>query len=211
MNKIQWITIGLALSTVLASPVMVKAAPTAPESDVISGSTFFDREGQKLVYFAVLEGLYDQSIPDAVIAKVLVNDNQGRPVSFILGCPICHPVYDAFQTYRTRPSFFKSDRRDFSTTDQQDELHNEIKMLNSEKPMERTAAVGRLVRRWVQIALAKQNLSSAEMGRWATRLKAMSEVGQSKLSEHQRNGVEAYKLMWSCMLCDGAVKGSKVP
>lgn len=68
---------------------------------------------------------------------------------------------------------------------------------------------GRLVRLWVRAAITKQNLPSAEMARWANRLKAMSEVGQSKLSEHQRNGVEAYKLMWSCMLCDGAVKGSK--
>ena len=199
----------LGLSTLLSSPQIAQAAPEIAPVNVISSAPVFDREGQKLVYFAVLEGLYDLSIPDAVVTKVLSVDDQGRPISFILGCPICHPVYDAFQTYRSRPAFFKSDRRDFATAESNAQTQKDVELLNSDKPMERTAAVGRLVRLWVKAAITKQNLPSAEMARWANRLKAMSEVGQSKLSEHQRNGVEAYKLMWSCMLCDGAVKGSK--
>lgn len=207
--KLNWISVSLVLATLLANSLAVTAAPEISQQSAPANAAFFDREGQKLIYFAVLEGLYDLSLPDSVVTKVLSSDNQGHPISFILGCPICHPVYDAFQAYRSRPAFFRSDRRDFATSESSAETLKDVEQLNSDKAMERTAAVGRLVKRWVRAAITKQNLPSAELARWANRLKAMSEVGQSKLSEHQRNGVEAYKLMWSCMLCDGAVKGSK--
>ena len=56
----------LGLSTLLSSPLIAQAAPEIAPASVASSAPVFDREGQKLVYFAVLEGLYDLSIPDAV-------------------------------------------------------------------------------------------------------------------------------------------------
>ena len=63
----------------------------------------------QMVFFAVLEGLYTDGVPDDVIEAVVSPPEKpgAAPLArnFVPQCPLCHPVYEAFALYQKRPTF----------------------------------------------------------------------------------------------------------
>ena len=62
----------------------------------------------RLVSHAVLEGLYEDGVSDAVVASIVPPDKKGEEKmrrSFVLGCPLCRPAFEAFCAYQARPKF----------------------------------------------------------------------------------------------------------
>ena len=54
----------------------------------------------KFIFFAVLEGLYEDGVKEKALQAMLgtsLHDN------FVYACPICMPVYQALEVYKTRP------------------------------------------------------------------------------------------------------------
>src|SRR5262245_16971335 len=57
----------------------------------------------RLVFHAVLEGLYEDGVTDDVVNNIVPADKTGREKmrrSFVLGCPLCQPVFEAFCVYQ---------------------------------------------------------------------------------------------------------------
>src|SRR5260221_7841590 len=62
----------------------------------------------RLVFFAVLQGLYEDGVSDEVVNSIVPADKKGREKmrhSFVLDCPLCQPAYEAFCAYQSRPRF----------------------------------------------------------------------------------------------------------
>lgn len=161
---------------------------------------------RKLVFFSVLEGLYETGVPDEVVDRILTHDpKSGLPMSFIKGCPVCQPVYDAFKAYRARPVMWGAGR-DFGPGASQ-EL---ITALSDPNDLKRTAAVGDFIsdimaRKVAQAALA---WSPEERKAWCATFEAAAKEGERQLQLLQaQGGPAAYQMMWSCLVCDGARKG----
>lgn len=169
-----------------ASPAL--GAPADPELD-------------RFVYSAVLDGLHELGLPDATVDRILENDSEGRPVSFIPGCPICTPARNAFLAWRARPAV--ADRPPATASP---EL---LARLASDKALERTSALGRLVQDLVTRRIAAARWTDAEAEAWGRRFQAATAEGQRQLTAHQAQDVPAYKMMWSCMMCDGAARACK--
>lgn len=177
-------TLALLLALLATAPVWAAEAPADPELD-------------RFVYSAVLEGLNELRPPHATVDRVLEEDSEGRPVSFIPGCPICMPAREAFRAYRAQPEPGSPTSGAL------------LESLGSEKDLERTAALGRLVQDLVTRRIAASGWSDAEAEVWAQRFQSAAAEGQRQLSAHQARGVEAYEMMWSCMICDGASRACK--
>jgi len=152
-----------------------------------------DRELQARIHDAVAAGLDDVAPPAEVVAKILTTDAQGRPVSFIVGCPICEPVLEAFKAYRPqRPTKLSPEQ---------------MAALSQDDPLLRTAAVGRLVRDFVATSVASAGWTEAQRKDWDERIHRAEREGQRQLRQRQAEGVDAYQLMWTCKMCDAAAGG----
>lgn len=180
-------TLALLLALVWAGPARAAQEPA-------------DRELDRFVYQAVLDGLYTMGLSDQTVDRILEEDAEGRPVSFIPGCPLCMPAREAFRDYRQR-----TDARDVPPS----APASMLAALDSEKDLERTSALGRLVQDLVAKRIAAANWSDAEAEAWSRRFEAAAAEGQRQLTAHQAQDVEAYEMMWSCMICDGASRACK--
>src|SRR5205085_530129 len=62
----------------------------------------------KMVFFAVLEGLYEEGVSSDAVDSVVGKSKDGKTEikqTFVFECPLCHPVYEAFRAYQQRPLF----------------------------------------------------------------------------------------------------------
>src|SRR5256885_249044 len=62
----------------------------------------------KMVFFAVLEGLYEDGVSSEAADSVVGKSKDGKTEikqTFVFECPLCHPVYEAFRVYQQRPAF----------------------------------------------------------------------------------------------------------
>src|SRR5688572_32689605 len=62
----------------------------------------------RLVFHAVLQGLYEDGVDDEVVNNIVPADKKGSEKmrrSFVLGCPLCQPAFEAFAAYQARPKF----------------------------------------------------------------------------------------------------------
>lgn len=180
----RWILM-LALLVGLAAPAAAgdDSAPQDPELD-------------GFVYSAVLEGLSTQGLPDATVDRLLAVDPEGRPVSFIPGCPICMPSMRAFRDWRARP-----DRSAASPASPE-----RVAALSQDDDLGRTSALARLVRELVSRRIATAGWSESEAEAWSGRFEAAAREGQRQLVAWQAKGVATYRAMWSCMICDAATR-----
>lgn len=169
----------------------------------VSARAEADPELRRFVFFAVLEGLYELNLPDQAVDRLLEVDAQtGRPISFIYNCPICTPAYDAFRAYRQRP-------RDLEVAGQAPPAEL-LAELTQDRPLGRTAALARLVQQLLSRRIAAARWTEEERRTWRARFERAAEEGQRQLRLQQKD-VEAYKPMWSCMLCDAASRACKTP
>lgn len=172
---------------------------------VLAQGKFADPELQRFLMMSVLDGLYEMSIPDEIVDKLLSRDSKtGLPYSFIAGCPICNSCYDALALYRVRPARVDGPR-DFS----QGQEASLIAALSSDEPAQRTSAFSLWVKQNMKDRLAKTSWSADERAAWQIRFEAAARVGQQALKAGQQSGMEAYQMMWSCQLCDSVTNSGK--
>ena len=79
---------------------LVGMAPARPPIDAVQCGS---REFNRFLFFAVLEGLYEDGVSQPVVDRILERDKPpGRYANFVYSCPICSPVVDAFRAFSRR-------------------------------------------------------------------------------------------------------------
>jgi len=157
-------------------------------------------EDFELLFFATLEGLYQDGVSNEIVDALLARDASGQAQMFVPGCPICIPVRNAFEVYRARPEItgFKARFDTFG-----DGLAPELAERCLDPYLDaRLAALHELVERWVDARFDALRLSEAERDDWRGRLEGMRKKGTLSLRSYQRDG--AYAGLKNCAVCDGA-------
>ncbi|MDP6518592.1 MAG: hypothetical protein QF411_01725 [Planctomycetota bacterium] len=87
--------------------------PTAGQADIFDafrqalGQSSFHGPTQRLIFHAVLRGLFEDGVRDDVIGRLTRTDQAtGMPYSFVYACPVCMPAYNALRVYAQRPEFY---------------------------------------------------------------------------------------------------------
>jgi hypothetical protein len=194
---------GLPLSS--AEPAKPVDAPSMPPEKWQEDPTC------RMVFFAVLEGLYTDGVSTAAVERVVGKKKDGTldlKATFVIQCPLCHPVYEAFCLYQQRPSF-SGEKRDTLGQGLDPELEGG---LQSEHLIARQRALQQVVQEWVSRRLALMRLSAEEKADWISRLEERSGQGRARLSELRVKDPE-YKL-WPgygrCAACEGTTAACKI-
>lgn len=140
---------------------------------------------------AVTKELSESQLTQKTLDLLLAQDEQGRPLSFIPDCPICLGVQDALLAW-------KVSSEDVNVPDD----------WSAARASTRTSSLAKFVRQAVKRELGTiEDLNQRlEMNH---RLRAGSEEGQRLLTLQQNRKVKAYKMMWSCLMCDAAERATK--
>jgi hypothetical protein len=197
------------------TPVEERAAEEQPTDDAAAKPVDWqDDPVCQMVFFAVLEGLYTDGVPDGVVDSLIPParnapknsdpSNGALRTSFVAQCPLCHPVYEALSLYQRRGAFQgdKSGRDTFG-----DGVTAELKeQLVSKDRRTRLVALRELVHRWVDRRLTLMRLSAEEQSEWTKKLQERSNQGKaflSKLMKDDPDYQEGWSLYWGCAACNG--------
>jgi hypothetical protein len=176
-----------------------------------------DAEAGRLIFFAVLEGLFRDGVTNEVV-DIVAPPPLGSllPVEqmlFVPGCQICTPAQRAFALYRQRLDCgLKQWQPGGGLRDTfGDGLPEEVvaRLRDPDKEV-RLAALQALVTRWVAEHMDRQRLTPAEredLGRW---MQEAAKIGMSTLAQ-MRADDPAIGTDWKrCALCDGATGACEV-
>lgn len=162
----------------------------------------------RLVFFATLEGLYENGISNEVVDLVIGKQSKASNKvkhNFIFRCKLCHAVYEAFALYRGRPTFNGSMADTFGKGDVDPKV---IEALKSDKASIRVYAMGSLVQPWIKKKLLDLKISDEQKVAFQQRLTKLVREGEELTGSHRRNDPE-YGSDWlfygSCQACE-AVK-----
>ncbi len=200
-------------STLLASIVTVIVlvaalalpAGVASGEDGASGAVAGPRQADptfRTVFFAVLEGLYDDGASNEFVDLVLREDPEsGGAMHFVGGCPLCAPSLAAFRVYRARAPLGGKGGDTFGAG--VDEAL--VAGMRSDDMDRRLDVVETLVARYVARRLASLRLTEAEMAEWRVRMAEGRKRGEGFLRAMQgQKRAGAFTDQDRCGACDGA-------
>ena len=174
------------------------AAPVVPDSD--RTRPIEPRDLNRFLFFAALEGLVIDGVPDETVARILeMKDN--HHVNFVYACQICHPMIEALKAYAMREKFFYG-RKLVDPLVGKPTLPAEISLLlDHSDPVKRREGIGRLVNRCVERRFKEMRYTEAE----ATPIRLALANAKKKggvMSPAQRAEMK------ECPSCRGAAAGS---
>ncbi len=155
----------------------------------------------RTIFFAVLEGLYEDGISNRVVDGILIGERDlKQPSLFVPGCPLCIPARDAFRVYRERTVFtgFKSPTGTFGGSDS-DAI--EAKLANPDL-LARHAALQERIQVWVKRRLDLMRLTPEEQTDWSYALAERRKKGMTLLPAALQAG--QYIGAKTCAICDGS-------
>lgn len=162
----------------------------------------------RLVFFATLEGLYEDGIPTEAVDLIVGKESKAsNPVKhdFVFYCKLCHAVYEAFVLYQRRQTFNATEVDTFQQGALAPALLDRLK---SPEARTRVYAMGELVQPWIKRKLLAMDMNDAEKRALMTRLLNLVAEGKEFLDDHRRNDPE-YGDDWmfygACQACE-AVK-----
>ena len=160
------------------------------------------------IFFAVLEGLYLDGVPNEAVDILLATEN-GWPAHFVKGCPICMPAIDALSVYRARPPFAN---KAFTDTFGAGLTEEQLGELRSPDRMRRLNTVTTLVERWIERRLRARRLTEAERAAWQNAMEERRKKGMAILARERRRAQDLDQAapaleMQRCAFCDGCQRG----
>jgi hypothetical protein len=218
----------LVLLGALRGPADEKAknskADTRPPRS--TGDALIDKY-QRAVFFAVVDGLYEDGVPTDVVEAILaVDSGHGGYVHFVHNCPN-RCVTWAFQLYRNRPVLYnnKPNPGEGSRVKRVDTFgpglpDRMLRLLKSDMPEDRLAGIRELVECWVSRRLSALRLTEAEWEEFASTYEERrvyaermfnllrKEATQAKLLKAGVRFNNAYIDAYvgkSCVVCEGTV------
>lgn len=132
----------------------------------------------QFVFFAVLEGLYTDGVPDEVVDLIVPpQDERGDSVErcFVFRCPMCHAAYEAFVLYQRRQAFNGSSEakstfgKDFDLT-----IRDSLK---SDSAPARVKAMGNLIRPWIDRKINSLEMTDAKRDALVAKMLQYAEEG----------------------------------
>ncbi len=165
----------------------------------------------QLVFFAILEGLYTDGVPDEVV-DLIVPPKAEREASvqrnFVFRCPLCHAAYEAFVLYQNRQGFNGSGekRSTFGVAGKQFDM-TILEQLKSDKPHIRVFAMGHLIRPWIEKRMKMQNLDQKQGEELLAKLLKYAGEGDAIFKKERSNPKGAYfdwQFYGGCQACEAA-------
>jgi len=186
---------------VVAAPVKEKEALDPPSAE-------WRRDPAcQLVFFAVLEGLYTDGVPDEAVNLIVPPDagKEGVKHSFVFRCPLCHAAYEAFVLYQNRTAFNGSGEKRSTLGGSFDVKI--IEQLKAKDVRTRVFAMGALIRPWIERRMKLNKLDSKEQEALLKKLLAYAADGD-KLFRQYRGDVKSVYHEWmfygGCQACEAA-------
>jgi hypothetical protein len=170
----------------------------------------------QMVFFAVLEGLYTDGVSNEVVDLILHIDPKTKAPRFnehfVDHCPLCHPAFDAFVLYRSRPSFSLARKDGRNDTFGCGLGPGIVAQLKSAERADRRAAIQTLVTTWVSRRLESMRLTAEEREEWAKGIEEGRRQGMGFLRQYQGGGPKGPYADWKgCPVCDGTAGACKKP
>lgn len=166
----------------------------------------------QLVFFAVLEGLYEDGVSTEDVNRVLAVDprtNQAHfSEHFVDACPLCVPAFDAFVLYRSRPRFYQ--RKDSADTFGPGLDPISVKKLHSNMKADQLEAIQTMVNRWVIRRLESMRLTKDEREQWTAVIEEGRRKGMGQLQQAQAAKQNEYPGWKGCAICDGAAAACRM-
>jgi hypothetical protein len=160
----------------------------------------------QLVFFAVLEGLYEDGVSTDDADRLLAVDPKTKQPQFeqhfVYGCPLCMPAFDAMVVYRSRPRFHG--RKDNADTFGPGLEASIKKKLESAQKTDQLEAIQTLVTRWVGRRLDSMRLTKEEREQWTAVIEDGRQKGMGFLQTAQAGNRNEYLGWKGCAICDGS-------
>lgn len=162
----------------------------------------------QLVFFAVLEGLYTDGVPDEVVDLIVPpQDERDDSVErcFVFRCPMCHAAYEAFVLYQRRQGFNGSNEakstfgKDFDLT-----IRDSLK---SDSAPTRVKAMGNLIRPWIDRKINSLEMTDAKRDALVAKMLQYAEEGNRLFLARRADPTSIYH-EWTfyggCQACEAA-------
>ena len=169
-------------------------------------------EYHRFVFYAVLEGCYEDGLTSADIDHIIPKAENGKremSASFVYTCPLCHPAFEAFRLYGSRQPFHGQKVTTYDTFGQG--LDEKTRQLLGGAPNERRNAIQSLISRWIGKRAKLLRLDQDERTELMKTLKEMKGEGDAALKRFQ-NGEhgdyfrDEYQDWKKCPVCEGSVE-----
>ena len=199
-------TLLLAALALAAGATTTGGEPAKPKAGPVKVADWKADPACRLVFHAVLEGLYEDGVTDDVVNNIVPPDKAGREKmrrSFVLGCPLCQPVFEAFCAYQSRPKVSDGGKE----TAFGKGLPEAVKKgLLSDTLSTRLIALRGPVRGWVEARLRSMKLTAQERQRWWEEIAARSGQGAAALAAHRAADpwYKGWSGYWGCAACKGS-------
>ena len=199
-------TLLLAALALAAGATTAGGEPAKPKAGPAKVADWKADPACRLVFHAVLEGLYEDGVTDDVVNNIVPPDKAGREKmrrSFVLGCPLCQPVFEAFCAYQSRPKFSDGGREATFGKGLPEAVK---KGLLSDTLSTRLIALRGPVRGWVEARLRSMKLTAQERQRWWEEIAARSGQGAAALAAHRAADpwYKGWSGYWGCAACKGS-------
>jgi hypothetical protein len=160
----------------------------------------------QLVFFAVLEGLYTDGVPDEVVDLIVPpkaeKDGQVERC-FVFRCPMCHAAYEAFVLYQRRQAFNGSN--DAKSTFGRGFDAKIIDRLKSDVASTRVKAMGDLIRPWIDRKIDSIKMTVPERDALIAKMLRYAEEGNNLFLARRADPSSVYH-EWSfyggCQACE---------
>lgn len=155
----------------------------------------------RTVFFAVLEGLYEDGVATTDVERILLQDEAKQLMHFVPGCPLCMPARDAFRVYRTRTLW--TDYKNLPDGTFGPGLSEQTRSaLHSDDFATRFQAIQKLIERWVGKRLDLMRLTKDERFAWRNAIADMRKRGNALL----QSANAALRGQKACAICEGAYR-----
>ncbi len=160
----------------------------------------------QLVFFAVLEGLYTDGVPDEVVDLIVPpKDEKDDSVErcFVFRCPMCHAAYEAFVLYQRRQAFNGSNEA--KSTFGKDFDRSIIDSLKSDRASTRVIAMGNLIRPWIDRKINSLKMTEADRDALVATMLRYAEEGNTLFRARRADPSSVYH-EWTfyggCQACE---------
>lgn len=186
----------------LAVAFAAAALPTMQEQET-AARTAATPGDRATIFYAVLEGLYDEGVDNDDVDVLLREDPKTKALMhFVYGCPLCHPAIDALRLYRGRPKFhgLKGEADTFGpglSAPERGQLQNADIVV-------RLGVLQGFIERSLQRKLSSMRLTKDERTAWHRALAEMREKGGEFLARAREHGTAGdLGAAKGCAVCDG--------
>jgi len=207
-NRFHWV---LALSLLAGA---TSAHPFQDTPARVKSEDWQDDPVCRMVFFAVLEGLYTDGVPTEIAELIAPRKEVGKDEvqhSFVIECPMCHPVFEAFRLYRDRKPFASGEGRNtFGTWKGDPKI---VENLKSDQVFTRISAMGALVEPWIRKRLESMRLTEEETATWNKALLDRARKGGERFSALRATPGTVYNKLWGfyggCQACEAVERAVK--